>query len=137
MTECVSIITPMFNAETTIVDTIDSVLKQTYTNWELLIINDQSTDKSVDRQLTGEFIVKNTQHEDYATWRDLARNRVSMRGIDRPLAYCRVGKQTLTANKLESAVWTWWIYREHEKLGIIKDAFYFCTYAVQGLWKRY
>ena len=33
----VSIITPMYNAEKFIGKTIDSVLAQTYENWELLI----------------------------------------------------------------------------------------------------
>lgn len=42
----VSIITPMFNSEAFISDTIDSVLQQTYTNWELILIDDNSTDKT-------------------------------------------------------------------------------------------
>ncbi len=42
----VSIITPMYNAEKFIAETIESVLKQTYRNWELLIMNDRSEDNS-------------------------------------------------------------------------------------------
>ncbi|MDR2283081.1 MAG: glycosyltransferase family 2 protein [Sphingobacterium sp.] len=42
----VSIITPCFNAEKFISQTIESVLKQTYVNWELIIVNDCSTDGS-------------------------------------------------------------------------------------------
>ncbi|MDH5380353.1 MAG: glycosyltransferase [Cyclobacteriaceae bacterium] len=47
-TPIISIITPVFNAEKYIALAIHSVLKQTYSNWELLIINDGSTDKSKD-----------------------------------------------------------------------------------------
>lgn len=43
----VSIITPLYNAEKFIVETIKSVLDQTYSNWEQLIIDDFSTDGSV------------------------------------------------------------------------------------------
>lgn len=42
----VSIITPVYNAEQFIEETLVSVLNQTYPHWEYLLINDCSTDKS-------------------------------------------------------------------------------------------
>jgi glycosyltransferase involved in cell wall biosynthesis len=42
----VSIITPFFNADKYLGDAINSVLSQTYPNWELLLIDDGSTDNS-------------------------------------------------------------------------------------------
>lgn len=45
----VSIIVPLYNAESYISATIQSVIKQTYKDWELIIINDGSTDKSVEK----------------------------------------------------------------------------------------
>ena len=42
----VSIVTPVYNAERFIEQTILSVMAQTYTDWELLLIDDCSTDNS-------------------------------------------------------------------------------------------
>jgi glycosyltransferase involved in cell wall biosynthesis len=44
----VSIIMPAFNGENFIRQAIDSVLSQTYSNWELIIIDDGSTDRTAE-----------------------------------------------------------------------------------------
>jgi glycosyltransferase involved in cell wall biosynthesis len=42
----VSIITPFYNAEPYLAECIESVLAQTYPNWEYILVNNQSTDTS-------------------------------------------------------------------------------------------
>ena len=44
----VSVITPCYNAGVTIINTIESVIAQTYTDWEMLIVDDSSSDNSAD-----------------------------------------------------------------------------------------
>ena len=43
----ISIIIPVFNAQKYIEETILSVIGQTYSNWELIVVDDCSTDHSV------------------------------------------------------------------------------------------
>ena len=46
MNELVSIITPSYNTADFISQTIECVLNQTYTNWEMIIVDDCSTDNT-------------------------------------------------------------------------------------------
>src|SRR5690606_22928772 len=44
----VSVITPSYNSESFIKQTIESVQSQTYQNWEMIIVDDCSTDKTIE-----------------------------------------------------------------------------------------
>ncbi|MCR5098237.1 MAG: glycosyltransferase [Lachnospiraceae bacterium] len=48
MSETVSIITPVYNSASTLRETVESVMAQYYTHWELLLIDDCSADDSRD-----------------------------------------------------------------------------------------
>ena len=47
MSELVSIITPTYNAEKYIRETLQSVLNQSYQNWEMILADDASTDHTI------------------------------------------------------------------------------------------
>ena len=53
----VSIITPSYNCSKFIEETVASIQKQTYSNWELVIVDDASTDNSVE-------VIKSLQEDD-------------------------------------------------------------------------
>jgi glycosyltransferase involved in cell wall biosynthesis len=44
----VSVLIPCFNAGEYIAETLDSVIAQTYTNWECIVVDDHSTDNSIE-----------------------------------------------------------------------------------------
>jgi glycosyltransferase involved in cell wall biosynthesis len=44
----ISIIIPMYNRATLVGETLDSILAQTYTDWECIVVDDRSTDNSVE-----------------------------------------------------------------------------------------
>ncbi len=53
----ISIVIPVFNGEKFIEETIDSVLKQSFSNWELIIVDDGSTDNTTS-------LIKGVQEKD-------------------------------------------------------------------------
>ena len=58
-TGLVSIITPCYNGAKYIGETINSVIKQTYQDWEMIIIDDGSKDNSV--EIINEFLSKDSR----------------------------------------------------------------------------
>ena len=244
----VSIITPAYNAAAYIAETIESVLAQTYTNWEMLIVNDCSKDNTPEivesyaakdkriklinlKQNSGAGVARNTaiqnakgryiafldsddlwkkdklqkqiefmqqndyaftftsyehfketqeniqnqvqipkslnynqalkgnkigcltvmldrrqiqsihfttqKHEDYILWLNILKQGITAYGIQESLALYRTGNsKSVSGNKLKSAMWTWKVYRESQRLSFIKSMYYFWFYVVNGLKKH-
>ena len=57
MNHKISIVVPVYNAESTIIPTLKSLIPESHLIYELIIINDGSTDKSLD--LINNFFKKN------------------------------------------------------------------------------
>ena len=244
----VSIITPAYNAEKYIAETIESVLAQTYQKWEMLIVNDCSTDNTTEivqnyvgkdkriklinlKKNSGAAIARNTaiqnakgryiafldsddlwkkeklqkqiqfmqqneyaftytsyehfkevkeniqnqvqipkslnykqalkgnkigcltvmldrkhipnihfttqSHEDYILWLNILKQGIIAYGIQESLALYRTGNsKSISSNKLQSTLWTWNVYRESQRLSVVKSMYYMWFYVVNGLRKR-
>lgn len=85
----VSIITPVYNSEKFIKDTISSVLNQTYTNWEMILVDDCSTDNSA--QIINEYVKKDSRFKyiklEQNSGAAVARNRAIKEAKGRFLAF--------------------------------------------------
>ncbi len=86
----VSIITPSYNSAAFIAETIESILSQTYTNWELLITDDCSTDNTC--TIIRDFIQKDNRIKLYKLEHNagagVARNKSIKEAKGRFLAFC-------------------------------------------------
>ena len=243
----VSIITPAYNAAAYIAETIASVFAQTYTNWEMLIVNDCSKDNTAEivesyakkdkriklinlKQNSGAAAARNTaiqnakgryiafldsddlwkkeklqkqlsfmqqngyaftftgyehfkgtkeniqskvqvvkslnykqalkgnqigcltvmldrkqirdirfttqRHEDYILWLSILKQGITAYGIQESLALYRTGNsKSISSNKLQSALWTWKVYRESQRLSVVKSMYYMLFYVANGLRK--
>lgn len=246
--DLVSIITPAYNAAAYIAETIESVFAQTYTNWEMLIVNDCSKDNTAEivqsyaakdkriklinlKQNSGAAIARNAaiqnakgryiafldsddlwkkeklqkqiqfmqqngyaftytsyehfketkeniqnqvqipkslnyqqalkgnqigcltvmldrkqitnihfttqKHEDYILWLNILKLGITAHGIQESLALYRTdNSKSISGNKMQSAMWTWKVYRESQRLSVVKSMYYFWFYVVNGLKKH-
>lgn len=246
--DLVSIITPAYNAAEYISETIESVLEQTYPNWEMLIVNDCSKDNTAQiaqsyaakdnriklinlKQNGGVAAARNTaiqnargryiafldsddlwkneklkkqlvfmqqngyvftftayehikgikrkvrskvevprclnykealkgnqigcltvvldrkqidnikfckqKHEDYILWLNILKQDIIAYGLNERLALYRTGNvNSVSNNKLQSALWTWKVYRENQKLSILKSLKYIFFYCLNGIKKH-
>lgn len=86
----VSIITPSYNCAAFIGETIESILAQTYQNWELLITDDCSTDNS--REIIEGYAVKDSRIRlfklDKNSGAGVARNNSIKEAKGRYIAFC-------------------------------------------------
>lgn len=80
--------------------------------------------------------MKNINAEDIATWFNILKKGYTACGLDEPLVFYRLRKDSRSGNKLKSAKDRWNIYRKEEDLNILKSSYYFANYVLNSVRKR-
>jgi hypothetical protein len=75
------------------------------------------------------------KRQDYGLWLKLLKKTEYAYGLNELLAVYRVRNNSVSSNKAKAARYQWKIYRDIEKMGIIKSLYYFAHYAVNGVLK--
>lgn len=77
------------------------------------------------------------KHEDYILWLNILKQGITAYGLNESLALYRTGNsKSISSNKLQSALWTWKVYRDTQKLSIFKSMYYMWFYVVNGIKKH-
>ncbi|MNK13363.1 putative teichuronic acid biosynthesis glycosyltransferase TuaG [compost metagenome] len=88
------------------------------------------------KTVIGDTRFKKAGHEDWIFWLDLFKKPFNGYGINEPLVLYRIRQGSVSSNKLKVIGFTWKIYRESEKLGLLPSIYHFVNYAFATVWKR-
>lgn len=73
------------------------------------------------------------KRQDLGLWLKLLKKTDYAYGLNETLGLYKVRSDSISANKKSAALFTWRLYRDVEKLNIVKASYYFSHYAVRGL----
>ena len=89
-----------------------------------------------DRSKIGKVYMPNIlKRQDYGLWLRILKKVKYAYGVKTPLAVYRMRPNSVSRNKLKAASYQWKIYRDVEKLSLIKSCYYFVNYAINGIIK--
>ena len=91
----------------------------------------------LDKSKIKPFLMPVQRHEDYITWLNvLKENEVEAYGLQSDLGRYRISsRDSISANKFKSAIWTWKVYRESQNLSILESICCFSYYIIGGVFK--
>lgn len=77
------------------------------------------------------------KRQDFGLWLRILKQVDAAYPVPESLAQYRVRSGSVSANKLTAAKYTWSIYRDVEKLGLLRSSYYFAHYAANGMLNTY
>ncbi|MDV4314276.1 glycosyltransferase family 2 protein [Acinetobacter indicus] len=73
------------------------------------------------------------KRQDFALWLKILKLTPYAYGLNEDLANYTVRSDSISANKLKAAQYNWYLYRNIEKLNILKSMYYFSHYMIKGI----
>jgi len=90
----------------------------------------------IDRDISGPIAMKNEGYDDFCLWLDVLRPGHVAYGLNEDLARYRVRGVSVSSRPLRSAGWVWRIYRNVERLSLLKSAWCFAHWGARAWLKR-
>lgn len=75
-------------------------------------------------------------HEDYVVWLSILKIGWKAYNTNTVEAKYQVKESSVSSNKFKAMQWQWNIYRNVERIGVLKSVYYFINYAVRAVAKR-
>jgi glycosyltransferase involved in cell wall biosynthesis len=91
----------------------------------------------LNRHIVGNISFQKVGHEDFVLWLQILKKGINAYGLNEVLALYRVSQYSVSSNKIRTSLWVWHIYRNIEKLSLLKSLFYFSLYAFNAMTKRF
>lgn len=73
------------------------------------------------------------KRQDLGLWLRLLKKTKYAYGLNETLGLYKVRSDSISANKKSAALFTWRLYRDIEKLSLLKASYYFSHYAIRGV----
>ena len=90
----------------------------------------------VDRDIAGDIAMKNEGYDDFCLWLSILKPGHLGWGLNEDLARYRVRGVSVSSRPMRSAGWVWHIYRNVERLSLIKSAWCFAHWGARAWLKR-
>lgn len=91
----------------------------------------------LDRKMIKDIYFPKAKHEDYICWLNILKQySIVALGLNETLGTYKVGKKSISSNKLQSAIWNWKVYRKSQNLSVLKSIYYMYFYVINGI-KKY
>lgn len=91
----------------------------------------------LDRACIGNFKFKpDWKHEDYILWLSFLEKGITAYCLAEPLAFYRVLKGSLSANKFKSALWVWRIFKYQQKISFFRRLYLMLCWSQSALRRR-